>query len=91
MGLNPPPTSPKAMQMRKTIPPGPGTLPLERTWLRGPPLQGHLNTLSSGAAPGALGLPPQQQGTLRAQVRAWLGREGAFMHPFQGFQKDPPK
>lgn len=54
------PISPKATPTRRTTPPGPGTPPPERTWPRAPPLQGRLDTLPPGAAPGALGSPPQR-------------------------------
>ncbi|ELK23876.1 Soluble scavenger receptor cysteine-rich domain-containing protein SSC5D [Myotis davidii] len=54
------PISPKATPTRRTTPPGPGTPPPERTWPRAPLLQGRLDTLPPGAAPGALGSPPQR-------------------------------
>lgn len=73
MGLNSSPASPKATQTRRIIPPGPGTPPRERTWPRGPPLQGRLDTLSPRPALGGQGPPPQQPGAFQAQVRAWPG------------------
>lgn len=63
--------------MRRTIPPGPGTPPRERTWPRGPPLQGCLDALPPGAPLGGQGpppSPPQQRGAFQAQVTRMVMR-----------------
>ena len=76
--------SPKATRMRRTIPPGPGTPPRERTWPRGPPLQGCLDALPPGAPLGGQGpppSPPQQRGAFQAQVRGWAGAGGGLHKP----------
>lgn len=57
-----------ATQTRRTIPLGPGTPPLERTWPRAPLLEEHQDTLSPGEAPGVPGPRPQQQGAFWTQV-----------------------